>query len=134
MNFERAATGNSLAFCDLSHLGDPALPLLWIKSVADPRLGFDEFGRAWILFEFLADVGDEDAQIFRLLRAVAAPDGGKDRAMGENFPAICQKILNHVVLFGREVHSLAADFNQTLLRIDLEIPGFISSVGLWRRT
>ena len=86
------------------------------------------------MFDFFTDVGNEDAQIFRLLRAVASPDRGKNGAMGEDFPAIRKKVSNHVVLFGREVHSLAVDFNQTLLRIDLEISGFIGGVGLWRGT
>ena len=104
-----------------------------IKPVADPRLGLDVLGRARVLLELFSDVGDEDAQIFRLFRAVAAPDCGENGAMGKNFPAIREKILNHVVLFGREMDGLAIDFNQALLGIDFEISGFIGNIGLRRR-
>src|SRR5689334_16304116 len=52
--------------------------LFRIKPVADPRLGLDVLRRPWILLQLFAKVGDEDAQILRLLRAVAAPDGSEN--------------------------------------------------------
>src|ERR1700686_3804008 len=104
-----------------------------VKPVANPRFCLDVLRRARIRLQLLSDVGNEDTQVLRLLRAAAAPDRGEDGAMSEHFAAVREKVLNHVVLFWGQVYRLATDLHQALLWVDLEITRFIGGIGLGRR-
>src|SRR5262249_38105195 len=56
----------------------------------------------------------------------------QDSAMGQNFAAMGEEILDEIVLLRSEVYGLSAHLNQALLRIDLEVARFIGHVRLGR--
>ena len=51
----------------------PAL-LSGLEAISDPRLGHNVARRGGVGFQFLAQLADEDAEIFDLLGALSAPN------------------------------------------------------------
>ena len=96
---------------DFSKESKESKELFRIKPVADPRFGLDVFWHAWIWLQFFTKIGNENAQILRLLRAIAAPYGSEYGAVGHDFAAMRKKILDEVVLFRRQMHGFAAYLN-----------------------
>ena len=55
-----------------------------LETVADPRVCDDVAGSAFVGLNFLPQMANKNAQIFRLFHAVGAPDRGKQHAVGDD--------------------------------------------------
>src|SRR6188474_2584981 len=95
-----------------------------LESVTDPGLGENVLWVGGIRLELLAQLADEDAQIFSLFSVIAAPDRAEQLVVGEH----CTRVLNHekeqFELFGCEVYLVSFDQDFVSGRINLEIPHF----------
>src|SRR5258708_28518743 len=112
---------------------DKGRRLLRIEAVADPWLGLYIFRRRGVGFEFFAEIAHEDAQIFRLLGAAAAPDRREDNAMREHLSAVQKEELKKLEFLRCEMYRTPANLHLALLRVDSEISGFVRIVFLHRR-
>src|SRR5262245_17084753 len=69
----------------------------WMKAVTDPRLGENVVRVRRIRLNFLAQLADEDAQVFGLLDVVTTPDGTQQDAMRQHFAGMAEQIHQQVV-------------------------------------
>ena len=60
-------------------------------------------------FDLLAQLTDEDTQVFGLFRVLTAPNCAEQGAMRKDFAAILEEVNEQVELFRREVNFLLAD-------------------------
>src|SRR5271166_3267936 len=67
-----------------------------LEAVSYPRLGENIFRRAGFGLQLLAQLADEDAQIFVLLDTVASPNRVEDRTVGQHFARVLRHVHQHV--------------------------------------
>src|SRR5271166_4431345 len=91
------------------------------EAIAHPRLRQDVLRRARIELQLLSQLADEDAQIFVLFDAVAAPHRVEDRAVSQYFPWMLRHIHQHVKLLGSESHFPVGDRYGMRLEINVEV-------------
>ena len=69
------------------------------EAVADPWFSLDVFpGR--VALEFFAELADEDAEVFRLLGGLCAPDRGEKNAVSEDLAGVAREEQEQVEFFG----------------------------------
>src|ERR1044072_2934935 len=86
-----------------------ALSRAGVEAVADPGFGEDVARAGRVGFDLLAQLADEDAQVFGLLDALAAPDRREQRAVRENLAGVVQEVDEQLEILRREPHVRAAD-------------------------
>src|SRR5262245_65647194 len=94
-----------------------------IKAITDPRFGEDVARFGGIRLDLLAQLTDEDAQVFGLFDVIAAPDRSEQRAMSEDFVGVADEIDEQVIFFRRQMQLLAASFDPARFQVNLEIAG-----------
>src|SRR5262249_26333460 len=97
-----------------------------IKAITDPRFGENVTRFGGIRLDLLAQLTDEDAQVFGLFDVIAAPDRSEQRAMSENFIGVADEINEQVVFFRRQMQLFAMRFDHARFEINLEIAGLKS--------
>ena len=73
------------------------------ETIPDPRI---RHNIAWGIrrsLEFLAELGDEHAEILDLFRALSSPDRGEQCAMRHDFPGVANQVEQQVKFFWREM-------------------------------
>src|SRR2546429_9815844 len=94
-----------------------------IEAVASPRLceNVARTGHVWL--DLLAQLADENAQVFILFDGIPAPDGGEQGAMRENFSRMAQEVNHQVILFRRQVYFSAFDDDAACFEINTKVSG-----------
>ena len=98
------------------------------EAVADPWFSLDVFpGR--VALEFFAELADEDAEVFRLLGGLCAPDRGEKNAVSEDLAGVAREEQEQVEFFGGEVHGAAGDADGVRGGIDDKIADLDGAVA-----
>jgi hypothetical protein len=101
------------------------------EAVADPGLGFDVAGAVGGI-EFLAELGDEDAEVFGLIFAGGAPDLAEKEFVGEDAVGTVHEKQEEIEFFGSEVDLGAAHADSAAGRVDVEVAdGDFGGCGLF---
>src|SRR5437763_11082068 len=92
-----------------------------VEAITDPRLCQNvlRFGR--IRFDFLAQLADEDAQVFGLLDVVAAPDAREQRAMREHLAVLPDEMHEQIKFLWRQMHLAPAHRDAVCCEINAKI-------------
>src|SRR5208282_2619083 len=106
-----------------------------LEAIADPRLGEDVFRRASVRLQLFTQLAYEDAQIFVLLDAVAAPHRVEYGAVSQYLARMPRHVDEHIEFLGSEPHFPAGNRNGMGVEIDVEVakvnPG-LRRVCAWR--
>ncbi len=81
-------------------------PAFGDETIADPRFGLYVLAAGFV-FQFFAELSDEDAEVFGLMRGLSAPDGSEQGAVRHDLARMPGEVEHQVELFGREVNRLA---------------------------
>src|ERR1035441_10623908 len=76
--------------------GEQSASVARLEAISHPRLGQDVLRRTGIGLQLLAQLANEDPQIFVLLSAVAAPYGIQDCAMGQDLAWMLRHVQQHI--------------------------------------
>ena len=76
-----------------------------------------------IRLNFLAELTDEDVQVFGLLDVVTAPDGPQQNAMREHFAGMADEVHQQVVLLRRQMHLLTPHSDAAGVQVDVKVAG-----------
>src|SRR6478672_84856 len=68
----------------------PSLPGL--EAIANPGLGHDISCGAFVYLQLLSQMTDENPKVLRLLHAILSPNGGKQRAVGNNLSRMAREV------------------------------------------
>ncbi len=97
-----------------------AISVLVRHAVAHARLGAHDLRFGGVAFDLLPELADEDAQVVQVVGVGGAPDGGQQRAVGDDTAGVAGKEEQEVVLLRRQMHRLAGARDQPLDRVDAE--------------
>src|SRR5438128_2677665 len=97
--------------------------LLSIKAIANPRFGHDVARLGRIGFDLLAQLSDEDAQIFVLLGIVAAPDGAQQRPVRQDLARIAQQVDQQIEFLRRQMKLSPTVSDCVRVEIDAKLSG-----------
>src|SRR5579859_454308 len=94
-----------------------------MKAVTNPGIGHDVL-RLVARFDLLAQLVDEDAQVFRLLHALSTPYGIQEHAVGQYFVRVPRHENQQLEFLWRQVDFPASDAHLARFRIDVKIAIF----------
>src|ERR1700691_865462 len=95
------------------------------EAIAYPGIGHDVARGIWRGLKFLAELGNKDAQVFDLFRAVTTPDGSEQSAMRNHSAGVAHQKHEQIEFLGREMDGAAFDKNAAGAGVVLEAPCFI---------
>lgn len=107
-------------------------PAFGDEAVSNPGLRLDVLA-AGFTFELFAELSDEDAEVLRLVGGLASPDGGQERAMGDDLAGVASEMEQEVEFFRGEVNGLTLHRNGMGGHIDDEVARFDGGGGAFRR-
>ena len=91
------------------------------KTIADVCFGEEEFWTTRIVFEFLAQLADESAQIFEFAAILVTPNRGEQACVRERSTGMVHKALKKTEFLGREMDRFALLTDLAALDIELDI-------------
>src|SRR6266542_5828190 len=92
-----------------------------IEAISNPRLGLDILRRTGVRLDLLAQLSNENAQIFRLLHAVGSPYGRQQGSVSDHAVGVLGEIEQQIEFFGREVNLFTANPDLVRFLIDAKI-------------
>src|SRR5208337_690902 len=92
-----------------------------LEAVTYPRLGDDVTRRGRFRLQLLAELADEDPQVFHLFGTLPAPDGSEQGAVRRHFAGMARQIGQQIEFLGSKVDLAAADGDFMGRLIDAEI-------------
>src|SRR5215216_441154 len=95
-----------------------------VEAVADPRLGEDVTWRGGLRLDLLAQLADEDAEVFGLFHRLSTPDGGEQGVVCQHLAGVAEEIGNQVILLWREVHLRSLHGDAAIFEIEAEVAYF----------
>src|SRR5215469_11542918 len=94
------------------------------EAISHPRLGHDVARRRGVRLKLLAQLADEDAEIFHLFGALPPPDSSQQGTVMEDFPRTPRQVDEKIELLGSEANLAAAHSHPTSCRVDAEVSDF----------
>jgi hypothetical protein len=102
------------------------------ETVANPGLGEDVLAIA-AGFKFFAQLAHENAQVFGLIGRLRSPDGGQQRAVGDDLSLVAGHVQKQVELLGSEMHRPAENRDGVGFGVDDKVAGLNGGGGAFGR-
>src|SRR5438105_9856783 len=97
------------------------LPFQFFEAVAQAALSKDVLRVSGVFFNFLAQIGDVEAQVVSLVTILASPNFGEERFVGQEASSITDEVVEQAILGRTQDDFLTTDDDFPFGEVDFEV-------------